>query len=156
MRTVGKLLFLVVILLGMFFVFMYLGRPREGLPIHFKLPAGFKGFVEVVEDRKNGQQPIVQAGEIVLRPNYLGLVVVDDFSFLESFHEIRASYPDGTNIPAEADPGVAMLDSAVFGLGSKEDSEGRQGIWWLVGTQAERESAFQDRDSWVLGGRESP
>lgn len=129
---------------------MFLGRPKTGAPIRFLLPTGFRGFIELVEDKQKGKQLRVENGEIILITDSSGLVIVNDQSFLYSFHQFRASFRDGTEISGGVEGVTPPNELAVYGLGGRRDSDGRTGQWWIVGTEDDYARAIRDRDSWSL------
>lgn len=67
--------------------------------IHFIVPVGFRGKIEIVEDKINGIAPPIKDSVIEIQIPTNGHITLKDWEPLFSEHSEYASYADGTPIP---------------------------------------------------------
>ena len=105
---------------------------REGPPIHFIVPTGFTGKVDIIQDTRNGVALPKQGGTLVCVLPATGKLQVSSLKPFNSWHSETAAYADGTVIL----PRSGTNSISLFGLGGFA-SGNNQGVSYFVGTEAE-------------------
>jgi hypothetical protein len=113
-------------------------------PVHFVVPNGFRGEIQITQDKTNGIVPIVKTNLIEIDIPTNGCVVLKNSEFLFTEYSESASYADGTPIP---DPDMTSSgqefprDAVGFYTGGTEmaASHPKETVTWFVGTKEEME-----------------
>ncbi len=107
---------------------------RQGTPIHFVIPNGFKGPIQLPLDPVAGKNVVPTNGQFVYTIPADGLLRVKSFDPFRDWHKQTASYEDGTAIPNEYETwsGVIFHDLGESTLGNSLPV-----MHWFVGSKAE-------------------
>jgi hypothetical protein len=135
------------------------GCSSYGTPVHFVVPAEFRGPIFLVLDESDGIEVTPTGGKYVYRIPVTGLVRIKSFKPFEPWHKETASYDDGTPIPHELeryktwrgphqdDPPIAD-DAIVFQGGSITQRNDEPHVMnYFVGTASEFAAWQRDREA---------
>lgn len=115
---------------------------QAGVPIHFLVPTGFRGEIQIIEDKQTGAALIQENGRLVINVPASGRVVVRSFQPFEQEHRESASFADGTTIPfpAEFTTEVPRNLLGFYGGGfSRGGKYSQETLVYFLGTQEELE-----------------
>ena len=131
------LLFLIVPLIGC--------GLSTGTPVHFVVPDGHQGMVYLILDPTKGVVIPKKDGRFIVTFPVGGKLHVRDFRFINSWHQETAAFSKGTRIPTSTEPGrtaeLAPGEVGFRGGGTSWDGNGREYIWYFIGTQSDLETA---------------
>lgn len=111
-------------------------------PVHFVIPVGFRGQIEITENKTNGVVPAVKSNTIEIQVPKNGRVVLKDWAPLFCEHHESASYTDGTPLP---DPNMVPAggtfphdEVAFWSLGTEMGTKyPQETLIYFVGTKDE-------------------
>src|SRR5262249_27498239 len=118
------------------------GKHFTGEPIHFQIPTGFRGEIQIVEDKTRGVVLGREGGRLVVQVPASGRVVVRSFHQFERWHEESASFADGTSIaiPAKTAGEFPRDRLGFYGAGTARGGKYTQEtVVYFVGTKQELE-----------------
>lgn len=116
-----------------------------GLPVHFVVPDGFRGRIDIVLDTKHGSRMEAQDGRYTFIIPASGTFRVQSLQPLEKWHSTTAAYVSGTTLPVVAETGGTNSTIGFFQFGSSatsrsDNSDSTHTVVCFVGTAAETES----------------
>lgn len=79
----------------------FLGCSSDGRQVHFVVPVGFTGPIQLILDESDGTEIVDAQGKFTYRIPADGVLHVTTFKPLENLHQKTAAYEDGTPIPQE-------------------------------------------------------
>lgn len=114
-----------------------------GPSIHFVIPTGFRGEIQIVEDKNKGLVIPRDGGRLVVNVPPDGRVAVLSFQQFEGDHTESASYADGSSIPIPAEaPTEFPRDKVAFYNGGtlRGGRYSQETVVYFVGTKQELEN----------------
>jgi hypothetical protein len=115
---------------------------KTGAPIHFLIPTGFRGEIQIVEDKQSGAALTQDGDRLVVKVPTSGRVVVQSFQPFEREHRESAAFADGTAIPFPADAATEFPSNRLgfYGGGfSRGGKYSQETLVYFVGTKQELE-----------------
>jgi hypothetical protein len=123
--------FLTIIL---FLALVGCGR-REGLPVEFVVPDGYRGVFSVTLDPATGSAVPVTNGQFVLSIPSAGKLRISSWDCIGGRHVVSARYASGGALPPGHDENAISLRAVTFNPDTKT-------AVYLIGTQREASDAF--------------
>jgi hypothetical protein len=109
----------------------------SGSPIHFIIPNGFNGKVEIIHDAENGMTLTNRAGTLVCAIPPTGQLRVKSLQPFQSWHSETASYENESKLlPASNSNGISFFALGTYAISSTSGSNA-QGVIYFVGTKAD-------------------
>jgi hypothetical protein len=113
----------------------------SGTPVHFVVPDGFRGRIDIVRDTKHGSQIELQDGRYTIVVPASGTLRVRSFRSLQRWHTTTAAYASGMTLPVTGTAGT-NTDIGFFELGSSAASSSNgarspESVVCFVGTLSE-------------------
>ena len=113
----------------------------SGPPVHFVVPDGFRGRIDIVLDTKHGSRIETQDGRYTLVIPASGTLRVQSFRSLQRWHTTTAAYASGRALPVIGTAGTNST-IAFFELGSSATSGNKgagstESVVCFVGTASE-------------------
>src|SRR5687768_7802659 len=97
----------------------------SGPPVHFIVPDGFRGRIDIVLDAKQGSRIETHDGTYVLIIPASGTLRVRSLQSLDRWHTATAAYVSGTSLPVLAGTGGTNSTIGFYELGSSATSSSR-------------------------------
>ena len=117
-------------------LFLYGFAMREGAPVHFVVPNGFKGPIRLPLDPIAGKDIAPTNGQFVYVIPANGILAVKSFEPFQRWHKQSASYVDGTAIPNEYETWIGLV---LHGGGESTHVDQSPEMEWFMGTKTEYE-----------------
>src|SRR5262245_33611885 len=92
------------------------GCSDSGAPLHFILPNGFKGEVQIVEDRGSGLTGTKESGQFTYVVPIGGKLRVRSLRPFSEWHKESAAFQNGTRLQTGTDDNVPAEDIALRSL----------------------------------------
>lgn len=114
---------------------------REGYPIVYVIPEGYRGPVRLIIDRKQGVDVPLKDGRYTYHIPENGTLLIKDDSPFRHRHSLTASYTNGKLIPIDYEdslpPDTVSLHPLGSGVGSRGGGPEEEYIEDFIGTKAE-------------------
>ncbi len=132
-----------LVALLMIFVFIMSIVESSAPTVRFVLPTAYRGPFVLVIDPAEGIEPRLEDEVFIYEIPRSGILKVNEDHLLLRWHQEEAMYHDGQIIPLYEEQ-LAIPEAITFhGLFNRK-YDGKDADWWLIGTAAEMDQAFDN------------